>query len=75
MHLDWLLVFIPIEVGLDWFGAHPILVSLRSALAVVPLSGLMGPTQRNSIEDDQRLMIPFLVRPPSCGWHPQGPGP
>jgi Ca2+:H+ antiporter len=42
MSLNWLLVFIPIGVGLDWFGANPILVFLTSALAIVPLAGLMG---------------------------------
>ena len=42
MSLNWLLVFIPIGVGLDWFGANPILVFLASALAIVPLAGLMG---------------------------------
>ena len=38
MNLNWLLVLIPIGVGLDWFGASPILVFLTSALAIVPLS-------------------------------------
>src|SRR5262249_61753405 len=42
MKLNWLLVFIPIGVGLDWFGANPILVFLASALAIVPLAALMG---------------------------------
>jgi Ca2+:H+ antiporter len=42
MKLNWLLVFIPIGVALDWFGANPILVFLASALAIVPLAGLMG---------------------------------
>ncbi len=42
MTLNWLLVFIPIGVGLDWFGANLILVFLTSALAIVPLAGLMG---------------------------------
>jgi Ca2+:H+ antiporter len=42
MNLNWLLVFIPIGVGLDWFRANPILVFLTSALAIVPLAGLMG---------------------------------
>ncbi|MGP0064583.1 MAG: calcium/proton exchanger [Isosphaeraceae bacterium] len=42
MKLTWLLVFIPIGVGLDGFGANPILVFLASALAIVPLAGLMG---------------------------------
>ena len=42
MRLNWLLVFIPIGIGLDWCGANPLLVFLASALAVVPLAGLMG---------------------------------
>ena len=42
MSLNWLLVFIPIGVGLNWFGASPILVFLASALAIVPLARLMG---------------------------------
>jgi Ca2+:H+ antiporter len=42
MSLNWLLVFIPIGLGLDWWGASPILVFLTSALAIVPLAGLMG---------------------------------
>jgi Ca2+:H+ antiporter len=42
MSLNWLLVFIPIGVGLDWFGANPVLVFLTSALAIVPLARLMG---------------------------------
>jgi Ca2+:H+ antiporter len=42
MKLNWLLVFIPIGVGLNWIGANPILVFLTSALAIIPLAGLMG---------------------------------
>jgi Ca2+:H+ antiporter len=42
MSLNWLLVFIPIGIGLDRFGASPILVFLTSALGIVPLAGLMG---------------------------------
>ncbi len=42
MTLNWLLVFLPIGIGLNWFGANPILVFLASALAIVPLAGLMG---------------------------------
>jgi Ca2+:H+ antiporter len=42
MKLNWLLVFIPIGVGLSWIGANPILVFLTSALAIIPLAGLMG---------------------------------
>jgi Ca2+:H+ antiporter len=40
--LNWLLAFIPIGLGLHWFGASPVLVFLASALAIVPLAGLMG---------------------------------
>ncbi len=42
MSLNWLLVFLPIGIGLNWFGANPILVFSTSALAIVPLAGLMG---------------------------------
>jgi Ca2+:H+ antiporter len=42
MSLNWLLVFVPIGIGLNWFGASPILVFMTSALAIVPLAGLMG---------------------------------
>ncbi len=42
MSLNWLLIFLPIGIGLNWFGANPILVFLTSALAIVPLAGLMG---------------------------------
>ncbi len=42
MKLNWLLLFIPVAIALDWFGANPVLVFLASALAIVPLAGLMG---------------------------------
>jgi Ca2+:H+ antiporter len=42
MSLNWLLVFLPVALGLNWFGASPIVVFLASALAIVPLAGLMG---------------------------------
>ncbi len=42
MSLNWLLAFIPIALGLNAFGASPILVFLASALAIVPLAALMG---------------------------------
>src|SRR5262245_17274536 len=42
MTLKWLLVFIPIAIALDWFGASPMLVFITSALAIIPLAGLMG---------------------------------
>jgi Ca2+:H+ antiporter len=40
MSLKWLLTFIPLALGLRWFGANPILVFAASALALVPLAGL-----------------------------------
>jgi Ca2+:H+ antiporter len=42
MSLNWLLVFVPIAIGLNWFGASPILVFAASALAIMPLAELMG---------------------------------
>ena len=42
MSLNLLLVFIPIAVALDWYGVSPIAVFAASALAIVPLAGLMG---------------------------------
>ena len=42
MNLNWLLVFIPLGVGLNWVGANPILVFFTSALGIIPLAGLMG---------------------------------
>ena len=42
MGLNLLLVFIPIAVALDWYGASPVAVFVASALAIVPLAGLMG---------------------------------
>jgi Ca2+:H+ antiporter len=42
MNLNWLLTLIPIGIALNWFGANPILVFLVSALAIIPLAGLMG---------------------------------
>jgi Ca2+:H+ antiporter len=42
MRWNWMLVFIPIGLGLHWVGASPILVSLTSSLAIVPLARLMS---------------------------------
>ncbi len=42
MSLNWLLVFLPMGIGLNWIGANPILVFATSALAIVPLASLMG---------------------------------
>jgi Ca2+:H+ antiporter len=56
MSLNWLLVFIPIGIGLDRFGASPILVFLTSALGIVPLAGLMG----NATEAIARFLGPTI---------------
>ena len=55
MKLTWLLVFVPIGVGLDWLGASPMLVFLTSALAIIPLAGLMG--------DATEALAEYLGRP------------
>jgi Ca2+:H+ antiporter len=40
--LNWLLLSIPVALGLDWFGFNPILVFAASALSIMPLAELMG---------------------------------
>jgi Ca2+:H+ antiporter len=40
--LNLLLVLLPVALGLHWFGASEVLVFLASALAIVPLAGLIG---------------------------------
>src|SRR4029077_3709643 len=40
--MNWLLVFVPVAIALDWWGASPILVFAASAAGIVPLAGLMG---------------------------------
>jgi Ca2+:H+ antiporter len=47
MLIKSLLVFIPIALGLDWYAADAILVFLASALAVVPLTVLIGEATEN----------------------------
>ena len=42
MSLNWLLIFIPVAIILDWIGVDPILLFVVSALGIVPLAGLMG---------------------------------
>jgi Ca2+:H+ antiporter len=41
MSLNWLLVFIPIAIGLEHWGVNPIAIFLASAVAIVPLAKLM----------------------------------
>jgi Ca2+:H+ antiporter len=47
MWINVLLIFIPISLGLDHFGANPILVFLTAAAAVVPLTVLIGDATEN----------------------------
>src|SRR3954469_6551963 len=47
MRFHYLLILIPIALGLDWWGANPIVVFLASALAIVPLSHLIGEATEN----------------------------
>ena len=42
MKLNWLLVFIPVAIVLHWLNVDPILRFIVSALAIIPLAGLMG---------------------------------
>ena len=42
MNYNFLLVFIPITLCLNWFKADPTLVFVSSGLAIVPLAGLLG---------------------------------
>src|SRR5579883_3096164 len=50
MSSNWLLLFIPVAIVLDWVGANPILVFLASALAIVPLARLMGDATEALVE-------------------------
>ncbi len=40
--LDWLLLFVPFTVALALLGADPLYIFLSSALAIIPLAGLLG---------------------------------
>jgi Ca2+:H+ antiporter len=42
LKLNWLLVFIPVAIALDWLKFDPIAVFVTAALGIVPLAGLMG---------------------------------
>ncbi len=47
MGIYLLLIFIPIALVLDWRGADPIVVFATSALAIVPLTSLIGKATEN----------------------------
>ncbi|MCI0664786.1 MAG: calcium/proton exchanger, partial [Acidobacteria bacterium] len=40
--LNWLLIFVPIAIVLEWTHAKPIAIFVTSALAIIPLAGWMG---------------------------------
>lgn len=42
MKHNYLLIFIPITLLLDWFGADSTIVFVSSGVAIVPLAGLLG---------------------------------
>jgi Ca2+:H+ antiporter len=42
LNLNYLLIFIPVALGLYWFGANSLLVFVISALTIVPLSKIVG---------------------------------
>ena len=42
VNLNYLLIFIPVAVGLYWYGANSLLVFATAALTIVPLSKIVG---------------------------------
>ena len=40
--LNWLLIFVPVGIAAELMHAPPLLVFLATALAIIPLSGLLG---------------------------------
>ena len=42
LNLNYLLIFIPVALGLSWFGANPLLVFTVAALTILPLSKVVG---------------------------------
>jgi Ca2+:H+ antiporter len=42
VNLNYFIIFIPIAVGLSWFGASPLLVFATAALTIIPLSKIVG---------------------------------
>lgn len=54
MKLSWLLIFVPISVGLAWAKVNPTWVFLAACLAIVPLAALLA----KATEDLAELMGP-----------------
>ncbi|MFO0912545.1 MAG: calcium/proton exchanger [Pirellulales bacterium] len=42
MKLNYLLVFVPISLLLDWVGANPVLTFAAATMATIPLAGIMA---------------------------------
>ena len=42
LNIDYLLIFIPIALGLYWYEANPLLVFAMAGLTIVPLSKIVG---------------------------------
>ena len=42
LNLNYLLIFIPIALGLYWYAANPLLVFTMAAVTIVPLSKIVG---------------------------------
>ncbi|NQW47324.1 MAG: hypothetical protein HQ464_06095 [Planctomycetes bacterium] len=42
MNRPWLLVAVPLAIGLEWSDAHPTVVFCASLVAILPLVGIMG---------------------------------
>jgi len=38
----WMLIAVPLACGLEWWGAHPLVIFCASLAAIVPLVGVMG---------------------------------
>lgn len=56
MKLNYLLILIPVAIGLHGYDANPIFVFLATALALIPLSSLMG----DATEDLAHYMGPSV---------------
>ena len=42
LNLNYLLVLIPVAIGISWTGANPLLVFVVAALTILPLSKVVG---------------------------------
>ena len=56
MKLNYLLIMIPVAIGLSWYEASPLLVFAVAALSIVPLSNIVG----SSTETLARFVGPTL---------------